>query len=1107
MRRGIVLLVALAVVLTAASTAGARAAGQALQTPDSTTVTLITGERVTITTMPNGRKAYGIVPVEGLENLAVVQREYNGDHYVIPAYALELIPDRLDAELFNVTALVEQGYDDQSRETLPALVTYRASTIDVPTLDRTRRYRYIDAAAVSQRRDRAAELGRSLADRASRGARAVDPLAGVDKVWLDRRVQVSLDESVPQIGAPAAWTQGLDGTGVTVAVLDTGIDAGHPDLVGKVTAEANFSDSDSTTDRFGHGTHVASIVAGSGFASGGLYTGVAPGASLLNAKVLGDYGFGEDSSVIAGMEWAVAQGADIVNLSLGSYPTDGTDPVSMAVNELSASSGTLFVIAAGNGGDFGEKVSAPATADAALAVGAVDGQEELASFSSTGPRIGDYAIKPEITGPGVDITAALSQDAQPIGEPVGDDYQTLSGTSMATPHVVGAAAILAQAHPDWSGDRLKTVLVGSASPNPVLTVYQQGGGRVDVPSALATEVVTEPATVNLGYFPWPHDANGTATANVTYENVTDDDVNVTIDVAVFDEAGNPAPDGMVGVDTASLTLTAGASADIDVSADLTVGEPSLYGGYLTATTDTGAATRTPIGFYKEPVRYNVTFEGIERDGSAGFGDFGTITMVNVEEGIASPGFIDLFGDMTTTSVRVAPGTYSALAQAGTIINDQAADVVIDIVETGDPEFVVDSDMTVVLDARRAIPISVAVPGAATPVMTDVTETRSSADEAAWYGSSWAITSGDVYAEPTDKVTLGTFNHVFHQTLTQGPRRLYDLVYPESGRIPNSLSYRADRTNTATVNQRYHTSGKPLTYYTSAFAFSPNINFFTSLFLPVNAPTTRRDTVSAGNGLVWTGDNFIYTTDDEFFMGEMISVGDEYAPGERATRTWYEAPTVPAVLFDQQAVRFGDSMLMVVPAFSDAQGNYGFANSGFTEAPTDTVRMRLYAGSDLVIDSPVEYAEAEVPAGPARYRLVMDVARKADWWPLGTRTHTEWQFGSDTTAPDELVSVPLLAVRYDLPVDLSNTVRPGRVPVELSVEDPTGVAGPVTSLRVWVSADGGRSWKVVSGVKPRGDGVFSATLDVASGPVSLRVVASDGQGNTVRQTIIGAFGVR
>ncbi len=138
------------------------------------------------------------------------------------------------------------------------------------------------------------------------------------------------------------WKSGHRGEDVKVAVLDTGVDATHPDLTGRVSEAQDFSGSSGTGDAFGHGTHVASIVGGSGAASGGSRKGVAPGADLLIGKVLGDDGFGTESQVIDGMEWAVARGADVVNMSLGSdAPSDGTDPMSQTLNELSAASGVV----------------------------------------------------------------------------------------------------------------------------------------------------------------------------------------------------------------------------------------------------------------------------------------------------------------------------------------------------------------------------------------------------------------------------------------------------------------------------------------------------------------------------------------------------------------------------------------------------------------------------------------------------------------------------------------------------------------------------------------------------------------------------------------------
>ncbi|CAM5233694.1 hypothetical protein SCYAM73S_08173 [Streptomyces cyaneofuscatus] len=274
-----------------------------------------------------------------------------------------------------------------------------------------------------------------------------------------------------------AWAAGFDGTGTKVAVLDTGIDTGHPDLAGKVAAEQDFSGAGSPGDKFGDGTHVASTVAGSGAKSGGKYKGVAPGARLLNGKVLDDWGEGSDSGIIAGMEWAVAQGADVVNLSLGGTDLPGIDPLEETVNRLSAESDTLFVIAAGNEGLGERTVGSPGSAASALTVGAVDKSDVLADFSSRGPRVGDSGVKPDLTAPGVAITAA-SAAGSVLAEHYPSDipgYLTIDGTSMATPHVAGAAAILAQQHPDWSGERIKAVLTGSTKPG-AYSSFQQGTG-------------------------------------------------------------------------------------------------------------------------------------------------------------------------------------------------------------------------------------------------------------------------------------------------------------------------------------------------------------------------------------------------------------------------------------------------------------------------------------------------------------------------------------------------------------------------------------------------------------------------------------------------------
>ncbi|MDX6259730.1 MAG: hypothetical protein QOH84_1418, partial [Kribbellaceae bacterium] len=450
---------------------GAPSAPRASGVPKSSVVTLITGDVVEITDAGGGKKAASVHPAAGRERIAFHTIEVDGGLRVLPSDAVPYISTGvLDANLFDVDELVADGFGDSTATTLPLIVRYAdpsaARTQSLTGTTTTRALDSIGATAVRADKDELPALWKSLDP--TENARALS--RGISKIWLDGRVRASLDKSVPQIGAPAAWQAGFEGSGVKVAVLDTGVDANHPDLQGKVKEAEDFSGSPTgPEDHFGHGTHVAATIAGTGAGAGGTRKGVAPKADLLIGKVLGDDGYGYDSSIIAGMEWAAASGAKVVNMSLGGGPTDGTDPLSQAVDRITAESGTLFVVAAGNDG-ADQSIGTPGTAQSALTVGAVDRNDQLADFSSRGPRLGDNGLKPEITAPGVDIVAARAAGTI-MGDPVDDLYTAASGTSMATPHVAGSAALLAQAHPDWKADQLKNALVSTAKTNLDLSVY------------------------------------------------------------------------------------------------------------------------------------------------------------------------------------------------------------------------------------------------------------------------------------------------------------------------------------------------------------------------------------------------------------------------------------------------------------------------------------------------------------------------------------------------------------------------------------------------------------------------------------------------------------
>jgi subtilisin family serine protease len=706
-------------------------------------VTLVTGDVVSVTTLASGEEVVDVDRPDGATG-GVRVRQHGDDLFVLPDEALPLVhAAQLDRRLFNITDLIEMGYDDAHADSIPLIARYPAATARAanPPAPRgsgtTRRLASIGGAALAAEKDQVRTFWTTVT------AAATGSLAGgVTHLWLDGRVRATLDESVPQVGAPQAWQAGYDGTGTTVAVLDSGVDASHPDLAGRVIDTASFVPGVDATDVNGHGTLVASTVAGTGAASDGTYRGVAPGAELIVGKVLGDDGFGLDSWVLAGMEWAAAAGADVVNMSLGddALPSDGTDPKSLAVEALTAQHGTLFVVAAGNSGP-GVPIGSPSAAASALTVGAVDTQDSLAWFSSTGPLAGSGAIKPDLVAPGVGITAARS--GQMPGEP--EPYRTLDGTSMATPHVAGAAAILLQQHPDWSAARLKDALMSSAAGLDAYTPYEVGTGRLDV-AAATTNPAHATGSVFHGFFDWPHGpADIPVDRTVTFTNPGAGDV--TLDLAV-------AGDGPFSVDDTTITVPAGGSAEAAVTGDPTAVGPGVLSGYLVGTDPaTGAAlTRTALGLVKEDERYDLTITLTGRDGEP------EREYVVVQRlGDPWPEQFLVAGERT---LRLPPGTYSVLAYldvAGERPDARGLALLVDPERVGAGA---GAGAEVVLDAREARKVE-----AVTPRRSEDRQRRFDLRRAGPDGTglrdAYLIPAAydDLYALPTGEVTEGTFELV------------------------------------------------------------------------------------------------------------------------------------------------------------------------------------------------------------------------------------------------------------------------------------------------------------------------------------------------------------
>jgi subtilisin family serine protease len=362
-------------------------------------------------------------------------------------------------------------------------------------------------------------------------------LPGVRDVYASATYTSTLDRSVPQIGAPQLWGPNLEtaGAGVKIGIIDDGVDqrhaffsatgfampAGYPKgqtayTTAKVIVARAFppprptwKDASKPFDpgESGHATHVAGIAAGDfNTPTGGpRISGVAPRAYLGNYKALtiptdADVGLdGNSPEIVAAIEAAVADGMDVINLSIGEPEIEPSRDIVARALDAAAAAGVVPVVAAGNDyGEFGRgSVSSPATSAGAITVAAVStsssgAPNQLAGFSGAGPTPISLRLKPDVAAPGVRILSSVP-----------NTWATFSGTSMASPHVAGGAALLLQRHPNWTPEQVKAALVGTArpvfeSPSVPATPPRGGSGVIDLPRADQPLVFATPVSISFG---------------------------------------------------------------------------------------------------------------------------------------------------------------------------------------------------------------------------------------------------------------------------------------------------------------------------------------------------------------------------------------------------------------------------------------------------------------------------------------------------------------------------------------------------------------------------------------------------------------------------------
>ncbi|MEV0645650.1 S8 family serine peptidase [Phytomonospora sp. NPDC050363] len=1083
-----------------ALTGSARPAGQ------PTTVTLITGDRVQVSLAADGTPS---AVVESSTDFYT--RRVGDDLYVIPVSAERALAEgRLDTELFNVTGLVRQGYDDASRTDLPLLVT--GSLPQARGLSGVSTGVHLDsigATAVTVAKDGLAAAFDGLTGGTARGT-------GTGKIWLDGKVEgFDLDPTtgVEQTGAPDLWNLGLNGEGTKVAVLDTGYDAAHPDLAGQVLAAEDFTGEGSPLDRDGHGTHVASTIAGTGAADASK-VGMAPGTGLLIGRVL-SYGGGQTSWIVAGMEWAVAQGADVVNMSLGSSePTDCTDPMAQAAAELSAQSKTLFVIAAGNSG-MRETVSSPGCVQGVLTVGAVDAEGATASFSSRGPVPGNHELKPDISAPGVAITGAA---AGSLGEV---HYTRMSGTSMATPHVAGAVALIRQAHPDWTAQQVKAALVGSVKREnrakaPNSTVYEQGAGELWLPGAL-NATVTSDTGVRLADFAWPHGRDERATKKVTYTNTSDKPVTLTLEVDDLTGAdGDRVPSRAITLESSRITIPANGTATVPVTANgylhgLDASSYGEIGARIVATGENGVRVTTAVGFWLEPETVDVTVKAVDRTGAPATSGYLDITDTHQP----ARSLIYFTGEDITLRLRADSHVLSGF------IRTAEPDGTFSYSYVGDPEARLTADTTITLDARKAKAVTVTGDRPLT-IRSGSLHVGRSFDGWIVDNSVFAANGPAFYAAPTDRVRDGEFDFGTYlraadpSVAEKDSTYVYNLAFT-GDRVSRDQSHRVRDRDLATVTENYHTQRTPGVAYEWTRVLQDNgaNPIYAGSGNPVTVPLTR--TAYYTPGPTWQQ---IATT--QRIRGETwFGTAQAYGKRQQGEVDWFKLPAhnslgrnsdgTPTRVAERQGTLVG----FAFAALKDGAGHVAAGGFG------DIGNLRIYKNGELVGDSAWPSGQALVGSDDCVLRVeVTQFGFDKANWELAKGTLTNFEFASSRPEGDTLQALPVAIPSYDAPVDAYNLApnTDTAFPVTVGLDGQDGYdPGAITSLTAKVTFEpveifGAKpvkdyAWTEVPVVQR--DGRWVALVDNtahAGGIASLWVNTVDANGSKTEQITVNLYGV-
>ena len=1130
------------------------------------TITLISGDVLVVSLQASGSFVAEIRPAPRPDGKTAFQTmtDSKGDKFVIPSDVRSLIPNTLDPLFFDINYLITNHLTDDKTPYLRAIVQY-ASTSPMhgpwsSFLVRSSDLASIHSQAIVIPKSQAVDFGKIL-----RAPSAAQSLTGIEKIWLDKVFTASDDQSGPLIGATVARNVlGYNGSGIKIAIIDTGIDNTHPDFFfpngsSKITINADYecygqafdsSQCDGTThDLFGHGTHVAGIAAGTGAASAGKYVGIAPGATLMNVKVLNRYGYGFTSWIIPGMQ-AAANGingtkADIISMSLGDGVTDGTDPMSQAVNNLSASTGVLFVIAAGNSGSGEVTVAAPGAATAAITVAASTKVEpvSIAYFSSHGPRAVDFNLKPDITAPGVSIISTCSSTAIYLTCPTSSYYLTLSGTSMATPHVSGSAALLLQAA-RASGTTLtpaqvKNMLQDSSrillpqTGQPDVDIYQQGAGLVRIDRAITSNLTFTPAEMSFGLVPY----NTTSTLKGTFQVTNRGRTTQTLSLnwTMYDVPSNLSPlssgssfTSLVSLDKTSLAIASGGSANVTMTINAAQAPYqklwTFFSGRITATSTTGEQEHAIFGFTKEGQRQTLNITGIMADGTPAAGQYYSIFDVNDGQGLHT--FFNGFNSAGQAIVRVPLSTYAVWM---TIIDSSK----LQLIRITNFNVVVQNPTTVILDARTAGAVTLnlqADPNATVGLQQDdifafASSTYSYAEFDYLINGNW-----NFVGENPSTAQIGTLWTQDRWQRTRNPSVnstvLYDLALTRQhlGPVIHTITSSNLTTTTGINKARFHADAPTtMQYARSAIPAKFNPHGYAILigFYPINVPTIQTQYTEAGESVIHEAllpgtSLFWFDTTYTTPLFGITWLGKTWAAGESTVASWLEQPVHPTLV---TASRSGNTLSLTGYEVSDTYGhtltNIYAKGVNFT--------LSVYVNNVLTFTSNSFPCATFFPAFPripcaspysiplpstsATVKIQMLATLLPSWSRLGSPSNTTITFTTSASGQGPLVNSKYIVGGLNLQNQVAGTPNATKLYFNISLTTPTGALFNATSVAILYSTDNGTTWfkvktlSVLPGlVTARGVGIPTPGTTTY---VSLQVTIQSANGTTFYQKIIRA----